>query len=50
MSVADWSRAFDDPIVLPDGRELVTLRDAGEYVRALPKAKQKREEWQLPPF
>ena len=26
-----WKRAFDDPIVLPDGRELVTLKDAGNY-------------------
>jgi hypothetical protein len=26
-----WSARFDDPIVLPDGRELVTLRDAGDY-------------------
>jgi len=22
--MADWSRALDDPIILPDGRELVT--------------------------
>jgi hypothetical protein len=33
-----WSRAFDDPIPLPGGGELRTLRDAGEYVTALPKA------------
>jgi hypothetical protein len=30
------------PIALPDGRELVTLRDAGEYIQALPKAKHKK--------
>jgi hypothetical protein len=24
-----WKRAFDDPIPLPDGRVLVTLKDAG---------------------
>jgi hypothetical protein len=30
-----WSRAFDDPIQLPDGRELVTLRHAAEYVQEL---------------
>jgi hypothetical protein len=30
LSMTDWSRAFDDPIPLPDDRELVTLRDAGE--------------------
>jgi hypothetical protein len=32
-----WSRRFDDPIPLPDGRELVTLRDAAEYITGLPK-------------
>ena len=41
-----WDRVFDDPIPLHDSRELLTLRDAAEYVQALPKAKQKREEWQ----
>ena len=29
-----WSRAFEDPIALPDGRKLVTLLDAGEYIHA----------------
>jgi hypothetical protein len=24
-----WSREFEDPIALPDGRQLVTLEDAG---------------------
>ena len=33
-----WKRAFDDPIPLPDGRELVTLQDAGHYITKLPKA------------
>ena len=27
-----------DSIVLPDGRKLMTLRDAAEYITALPKA------------
>jgi hypothetical protein len=26
-----WSRRFDDAIVLPDGRKLVTLLDAGVH-------------------
>ena len=43
---ADWSRAFDDPITLPDGRVLKTLHDAGHYVTALPKTEQERVEWQ----
>ena len=29
---------FYDPIILPDGRKLLTLRDAAEYITALPKA------------
>lgn len=41
-----WSRRFDDPIALPDGRTLRTLRDAGRYIEALPKATQQRREWQ----
>jgi hypothetical protein len=27
-----WKRRFDDPIVLPGGRQLVTLEDAGDYI------------------
>jgi hypothetical protein len=41
-----WSRTFDDPILLPGRRELVTLRDAGGYIAALPRAKQESPEWQ----
>jgi hypothetical protein len=33
-----WKRAFDKPIPLPRGRELVTLKDAGIYITKLPKA------------
>jgi len=36
--MADWSHPFEDPITLPDGRTLSTLRDAGDYVTSLPKA------------
>jgi hypothetical protein len=36
--IADWSRAFEDTITLPDGRTLSTLRDAGDYITSLPKA------------
>jgi hypothetical protein len=32
-----WLRPFDDPVTLPDGRKLMTLRDAGEYVAGLPE-------------
>jgi hypothetical protein len=41
-----WSRAFDDPITLPDGRALRTLHDAGHFVAALPQGMQQRAEWQ----
>jgi hypothetical protein len=42
-----WSRKFDDPIPLPRGRQLVTLKDAGTYITKLPKAEQKLAEWQI---
>jgi hypothetical protein len=42
----DWSRAFDDPITVPDGHVLKTLHDAGHYATALPKGVQERAEWQ----
>ena len=41
-----WKRPFDDPIPLPRGRQLVTLKHAAEYVQKLPKAEQDLEEWQ----
>jgi hypothetical protein len=41
-----WARTFDDPIELPDGRALRTLRDAGHYVTALSKADQSKPHWQ----
>jgi len=44
--VADWSRAFDEPIPLPRGRQLITLKDAANHIQKLPKAEQDLEEWQ----
>jgi hypothetical protein len=41
-----WSRAFEDPIALPDGRKLVTLLDAGEYIHALPRKETQGDHWQ----
>jgi hypothetical protein len=46
MSHAGWSRRFDEPIMIGK-RELVTLRDAGEFITALPKVQHDRPEWQL---
>src|ERR1700748_3833776 len=42
----DWSREFDEPIPLPKGRQLVTLRDAGDYIIKLPEAEHAAPEWQ----
>jgi hypothetical protein len=45
-SLMPWSTPFDDPIDLPDGRKLMTLRDAAAYIAELPEAEQQAEEWQ----
>jgi hypothetical protein len=41
-----WQREFEDPIPLPDGRMLVTLGDAGNYITSLPKKESALPEWQ----
>jgi hypothetical protein len=41
-----WSRPFDDPIQLPGGRALASLRDAAQHITALPKADHDAAEWQ----
>jgi hypothetical protein len=48
-----WSRKFEEPIPLPprgkgarQGRQLVTLKDAGTYITKLPKAEHTAAEWQ----
>ena len=45
--VIGWRREFDDPIELPDGRMLVTLRDAASYVQNMPKAQHDSPHWQV---
>lgn len=42
-----WSRRFEDPIQLPDGRELRTLRDAAKYVMKLPGKSRQSEPWRI---
>jgi hypothetical protein len=44
--VISWSRRFDDPIPLPRGRRLVTLKDAADYIMKLSKAEQAKRHWQ----
>lgn len=41
-----WSRAFDDPIPLPNGRSIDTLEQAARYIQKLSKAEQESSEWQ----
>jgi hypothetical protein len=41
-----WSRAFEDPIPLTRGRQLVTLKeDAADYITRLPKADHESAQW-----
>jgi hypothetical protein len=42
-----WSKPFEDPIVLPDGRKLITLKHVADFIMKLPKAEQKHEKWQV---
>jgi len=41
-----WSRKFGEPIPLPKGKPLATLRDAANYIVKLPKAEQHASQWQ----
>jgi len=45
-SKAGWRREFEDPIPLPKGRRLVTLKDAADYIMKLPKTESDLPEWQ----
>lgn len=41
-----WSRRFEDPVPLPDGREIVTLLDAATYLKKLSPAEHELPHWQ----
>jgi hypothetical protein len=45
-SGSGWQHQFEDPIELPDGRSLTTLRDAADYITALPRSEAELTEWQ----
>jgi hypothetical protein len=45
-SLMAWSTPFDDWIDLPDGRKLITLKDAATYITELPEDERQRPEWQ----
>jgi hypothetical protein len=40
-----WARAFDDPIELPNGRRLATLKDAAEYITGLSASEHDLPHW-----
>jgi hypothetical protein len=42
-----WSTRFEDPIDLPDGRKLLTLKDAADYITSLPKEQSNLAQWQV---
>ena len=46
MADNGWQCEFEHPILLPDRRTLVTLRDAGDYIANLPKRESAPPEWQ----
>lgn len=41
-----WSRRVSRPVVLPNGGQLATLRDAGSYITSLPPADHGAKEWE----
>jgi hypothetical protein len=40
------ARRLDEPIALPDGRQLRTLHDAATFITSLPKKEAALPEWQ----
>jgi hypothetical protein len=42
-----WSRRFEDPIERPDGRKMLTLKDAADYITKVPRAVHEAPEWLL---
>jgi hypothetical protein len=46
MADKGWQRQFEDPITLPNGKKLITLRDAADYITSLPKKESALPEWQ----
>lgn len=41
-----WSTPFDEPIGLPGGHQLTTLRHAADYIMKLPEDVQQQECWE----
>ena len=47
MAETGWSKLFEDPVILPNGRKLVTLLDAGNYINSLPRKESAADHWQV---
>jgi hypothetical protein len=45
VKFVSWDQRFDEPIPLPKGKKLVTLRGAALYITKLPKAEHDAEQW-----
>jgi hypothetical protein len=43
----DWSRRFDSPVPVQSRAPLRTLKDAAQFILALPKAEQQGTAWQV---
>jgi len=41
-----WAAAFPEPIPLPDGKQIRTLKDAGRFIEKLPEADVAKPAWQ----
>lgn len=46
MAEVNWSRRFDHPIPMPDGRVISTIGEAAEYATSLPAKTGNTEPWQ----
>jgi hypothetical protein len=46
MAAMVWKRRFNEPIKPPDGKTLITLKDAGTFITKLPKTEHEAPEWQ----
>jgi hypothetical protein len=44
--LVSWDQRFSEPIAVPKGKSLATLRDAGTYISKLPKTEHEATEWQ----
>ena len=40
-----WSKRFEEPVQLPDGSQLFTLRQAARHILTLSKADHRANEW-----